>query len=448
MSDLLSRPMIPTETSFEVHPGCRLRGELRVASDKSISHRAIILGALAEGTTVVENLLLGEDVVATIEAFRNMGVVIELDQTTRRVLIKGVGLHGLQAPARPLDMGNSGTAMRLLTGVLCGQRFASTLVGDQSLSIRPMGRILRPLELMGANIQSTGDGCAPLHIDPAADLKGIRYQSPVASAQVKSCLLLAGLYADGETRVQEPACSRDHSERMLRAFGARLECAPHWASVTAGGALRGRQIEVPADISSAAFFMVGASICPGSDVLLKSVGLNPTRSGIIDILASMGANLQLLNERSLGGEPVADIRVCHADLHSVDVSPYRVAAAIDEFPAVFVAAACADGKTTIRGASELRVKESDRIVVMCRALESLGIRVEELPDGAVIHGGQASGGVVASAGDHRCAMALSMLGMVASAPISIVACRNVATSYPDFVEHASSLGLQLKVKAA
>ena len=268
----------------------------------------------------------------------------------------------------------------------------------------------------------------------------------MASAQVKSCLLLAGLYARGETLVREPSCSRDHSERMLRAFGAKLKCGPNWASITAGGELKAQQLEVPADISSAAFFMVGASIRPGSDLLLKSVGINPTRSGVIQILNAMGANIQVLNERLCGAEPMADIRVRHARLQAADVAPQQVATAIDEFPAVFVAAACAVGKTTIRGASELRVKESDRIAVMCTALAALGIDIEELPDGAVIHGGRASGGVVESADDHRCAMALCMLGMVASEPLVIRACRNVATSYPDFVDHARDMGLQLTVE--
>ena len=277
-------------------------------------------------------------------------------------------------------------------------------------------------------------------------MQGIQYSSPVASAQVKSCLLLAGLYARGRTLVKEPGASRDHSERMLAALGARIASGPGWASVTAPRSLTPLEIEVPADISSAAFFMVGACISPGSDVLLKSVGINPTRSGVIEILVSMGANIEVLGCRLLGGEPVADIRVCHSPLRAIAVRPEQVTAAIDEFPALFVAMACAQGQSTVRGASELRVKESDRIAVMSRALRALGINAEELPDGVIIDGGQASGGVVTSGGDHRCAMALGMLGLVTSGLLIIRDCLNVATSYPDFVAHACSLGLQLEVQ--
>src|SRR5690349_4631401 len=356
---------------FTVQPGGALSGEIRVPGDKSISHRAVMLGALAEGTTTVTGFLNGEDCLCTMKAFQAMGVRIEqVSETSLKV--HGAGLEGLKAPARELDLGNSGTSMRLMAGLMSGQKFATTLIGDESLSRRPMQRIIEPLTQMGATIDAD-DGHAPLRIAASKGLKGIRYASPVASAQVKSGVLLAGLYAAGRTEVTEPEASRDHTERMLKAFGVSVEAGPGRAALDGGQRLKGTRIEVPADISSATFFMVGAAIARGSDVTLSGVGVNPTRTGIIEILRRMGADLDVGNERALGGEPVADIRVRGRPLRGIAIGHELVASAIDEFPAVFVAAACAQGVTEITGAAELRVKESDRIQAMCEGLWALGV---------------------------------------------------------------------------
>jgi 3-phosphoshikimate 1-carboxyvinyltransferase len=385
-----------------------------------------------------------------MKAFQHMGVAIERSGETS-LRIHGVGLHGLQAPTQPLDMGNSGTAMRLMCGVLAGQNFASTLVGDDSLSKRPMKRVIAPLAAMGAQIDAAEGGRAPLtvHANTGA-LRGVLYQSPVASAQVKSCLLLAGLYAQGRTQVQEPEASRDHTERMLRAFGVMVEAQPGFAALSGGQTLRAADIQVPADISSAAFFMVGAAISPGSDVTLVDVGINPTRVGIIDILRGMGAQIDVLNERQFGGEPVADICVRGGNLHGMAIDKTLVAAAIDEFPILFVAAACAEGVTTVTGAEELRVKESDRIATMVDGLVALGVQAEAMPDGAVIHGLGASarlgGGVIDSHGDHRVAMSFAMASLRAEGPIEILDCLNVNTSFPGFAELAAGAGLALTVE--
>jgi 3-phosphoshikimate 1-carboxyvinyltransferase len=410
-----------------------------VPGDKSISHRAIMLGAIAEGHTRVSGFLEGEDTLATLAAFRAMGVLIE--RSADRLSIDGVGLHGLRPPVAPLDLGNSGTSMRLLAGLLAGQRFDTTLTGDDSLSRRPMRRVTEPLARMGALIDTSPAGTAPLHIHGGRTLTGIDYVSPVASAQVKSCLLLAGLYASGATRISEPMLSRDHTERMLEAFGCPVRVDKNTVTLQAGGRLGGGDIDVPADISSAAFFVVGAAICPGSDVTLTHVGINPTRTGILSILRAMGADITLLNERRQGGEPVADIRVRYAPLRGVAIAPEVVPAAIDEFPAIFIAAACAAGRTTLSGAEELRVKESDRIAAMAENLRVLGIEAAPTPDGIVITGGQLGEGTVDAHDDHRIAMAFAVAGSRARGPVRILHCANVATSFPGFVELSRSAGL-------
>ncbi|HFC91418.1 MAG TPA: 3-phosphoshikimate 1-carboxyvinyltransferase, partial [Leucothrix mucor] len=360
--------------TFKTNPKGKLIGSVRVTGDKSISHRSIMLGALANGTTEVSGFLNGEDCLATIKAFRAMGVEIE-GPDNGNVILHGVGMQGLKAPDADLDMGNSGTAMRLLTGIMAGQRFASTLVGDSSLSTRPMRRITRPLEQMGASIATGESGTPPLSIQGGHKLTGIHYDLPVASAQVKSAVLLAGLYAKGETSVTEPAVTRDHTERMLRGFGYEVTTDGNRMSLQGGGELTACKIDVPADISSAAFFMVGASIATGSDLTLEHVGVNPTRTGIIDILTLMGADITLSNQKEAGGEPVADIRIRSASLKGIQIPEELVPLAIDEFPALFVAACFAEGQTILTGAEELRVKESDRIQVMADGLLACGADV-------------------------------------------------------------------------
>jgi len=429
--------------TFFVEPGGRLTGKLRVPGDKSISHRSMMLGALAEGVTEVSGFLEGEDSLATLNAFRAMGVVID-GPTHGRVTLHGVGLHGLRAPQGPLYLGNSGTSMRLLAGLLAGQTFDTVMTGDASLSRRPMQRVTTPLALMGAIIEATPEGTAPLTVRGGQTLRGIDYQLPVASAQVKSCLLLAGLYAQGRTRITEPAPTRDHTERMLKGFGYPVMREAATASVTGGGRLRATRIEVPADISSAAFFLVGASIAPGSDLLLEHVGINPTRTGVIDILRLMGADIEVLNAREIGGEPVADLRVRHANLHGIEIPEALVPLAIDEFPALFIAAACASGTTVLTGAAELRVKESDRIQVMADGLTALGVMAQPTPDGIIIEGGPLRGGQVDSHGDHRIAMAFAMAALRTSGPVQIDDCANVNTSFPGFVTLAETTGLAIR----
>jgi len=437
--------MTHSKPSYNVLPGGSLHGELRVPGDKSISHRAVMLGALAEGTTEVSGFLTGEDCLCTMKAFQAMGVRIE--QTGPASLrVHGVGLRGLKVPTAALDLGNSGTSMRLMSGLMVAQPFASTLVGDASLSRRPMKRIIGPLEQMGARIESQ-DGRAPLHFQPVSGLKAISYRSPVASAQVKSGILLAGLYAEGRTEVFEPEASRDHTERMLRAFGVEIEAREGYAAVRGGQTLKATPIAVPADISSAAFFLVGAAIAPGSDVLLTEVGINPTRVGVIEILRRMGADIELRERRQLGGEPVADLRVRGSALRGIDISGELVAAAIDEFPAIFIAAACAQGETVVSGAAELRVKESDRIASMCDGLLALGVSAIAQPDGARIGGGRLRGGVVDSRGDHRIAMSFAVAALRAEQPIRILDCANVNTSFPGFAELAAAAGLRIAVEA-
>ncbi len=428
---------------FVVNPGGNLQGVFRVPGDKSISHRAIMLGAIAEGLTRVNGFLEGEDTLATLAVFKALGVSID-GPSSGQVVINGVGLHGLQAPSRALYLGNSGTSMRLLTGLMAGQGFSVEMTGDVSLSRRPMRRVTVPLSEMGARIEMNDEGTPPLKIQGGQSLQAINYKMPVASAQVKSCLLLAGLYANGTTCVTEPAPTRDHTERMLAGFGYQLKRDTGRVCLEGGGQLRGMLIDVPADISSAAFFMVGATIAEGSNILLEHVGINPTRIGVINILREMGADIRLLNEREVGGEPVADIRVCSSQLHGIEISREQVPLAIDEFPALFIAAACAEGQTILRGAEELRVKESDRIQVMADGLRTLGIVAEPTLDGMVIQGGQFKGGVINSYGDHRIAMAFAMAALCAKEPIIIEDCANVATSFPNFVNLAQVAGIDIK----
>ncbi len=429
---------------FHVQPGGALKGAIRVAGDKSISHRSIMMGSLAEGTTHVSGFLEGEDALATLNAFKAMGVKIE-GPDNGKVVVHGVGMQGLQQPQASLDVGNSGTSMRLMSGLLAGQAFSTTLIGDESLTKRPMKRVTDPLALMGAKIETTETGTSPLNISPVAALKGIDYDMPMASAQVKSCLLLAGLYAEGETWVTEPAPTRDHTERMLQGFGYEVMQDGPRRGVKGGGKLTACDIDVPADISSAAFFLVGASIAEGSDLTLQHVGMNPTRDGVINILRLMGADIEVSNERVIGGEPVADLRVRSAKLKGIQIPEDQVPLAIDEFPALFVAAACAEGETILTGAEELRVKESDRIQVMADGLIALGVDAKPTPDGIVIQGGSIGGGSVDSHGDHRIAMSFAMAALRATGDISIDDCANVNTSFPGFVELAASVGLKVSV---
>lgn len=427
---------------YIVHPGGVIQGELRVPGDKSISHRSIMLGALAEGTTKVTGFLEGEDALATLAAFRAMGVDI-IGPDKGNVTIHGVGMHGLKAPEKDLYLGNSGTSMRLLSGLLSAQAFDVTLTGDKSLSGRPMKRVTDPLALMGAEIE-TVDGKPPLKIHGGKKLKAIDYDLPMASAQVKSCLLLAGMYADSKTSVTEPAPTRDHTERMLGGMGYAVEKQGSTVSIQGGGKLTATDIDVPADISSATFFMVAAAIAPGSDVTLKHVGINPTRIGVINILNLMGADISLSNERETGGEPVADIRVKYTPLKGIQIPEEQVPLAIDEFPALFIAAACAEGQTVLTGAEELRVKESDRIQVMADGLETLGIDAKPTEDGIVIEGGVIGSGEVDSHGDHRIAMSFAIAALQAGGSIQINDCANVATSFPGFVELATDAGLNIE----
>ncbi|WP_028079028.1 3-phosphoshikimate 1-carboxyvinyltransferase [Solimonas soli] len=436
--------MSSSSLTFCAYPGGRLAGTLRVPGDKSISHRSIMFGALADGETTVEGFLTGEDCLCTMKAFQMMGVRIERTGETS-LRIRGAGLHGLKSPDGPLDLGNSGTSMRLMAGLLSGQTFTGTLVGDASLSRRPMKRIIAPLEQMGARIESN-DGKAPLNILPHRKLHAISYRSPVASAQIKSGILLAGLYADGKTEVFEPEASRDHTERMLRAFGVRVEARPGYAALEGGQPLRATHVRVPADISSAAFFMVGAAIVPGSEIVLSEVGVNPTRTGIIDVLRAMGADIELLNPRQFGDEPVADIRVRGRGLTGVKIGKELVAAAIDEFPIIFIAAAFAKGETVVEGAEELRVKESDRIQSMCDGLRALGVSAIALPDGMRVAGGRMRGGTVDARGDHRIAMSFAIAALRAEQPITILDCANVNTSFPGFAALARRAGLDLRVR--
>jgi len=402
----------------------------------------VILASLADGRSVIHDLLESADVLATITAFRRLGVRMEgpKDSTLR---IDGVGLRGLSAPGGILDMGNSGTAMRLMAGVLAGQNFAATLVGDRSLSQRPMERIIDPLTRMGADIGSSVDGTPPLEIRPVDKLRGLDYSVPIPSAQVKSAVLLAGLYASGTTCVRESAVTRDHTERMLVGFKYSGYLYDHPAMLDGGGSLSACDVIVPGDLSSAAFFLVGATISEGSSVRLENIGVNRTRSGILEILESMGADIRLESNRMICGEEVADLVVRYSPLHGISIDPKLVSRSIDEFPAIAIAAACAKGSTTIRGAEELRVKETDRIKAIVKGLRALGIQVVELEDGMVITGGQLYGGEVNSCQDHRIAMAFSVAGAATKGNVHIEDCDNVETSFPNFVTEAAGSGLNI-----
>ncbi len=433
--------------NYRAKPGGKVTGEIRVPGDKSISHRSIMLGSLAEGMTEVTGFLEGEDSLATLQAFRDMGVVIE-GPSNGRVVIHGVGLNGLKKPVNALYLGNSGTSMRLLCGLLAGQPFDVTLTGDESLSKRPMERVAAPLRQMGAVVETAEGGRPPLRIKGGQQLRGIDYPLPMASAQVKSCVLLAGLYAEGTTRTTEPAPTRDHTERMLSGFGCPVQRDGAKATISGGARLQATNIDVPADISSATFFMVAASIAPGSDIILTHVGINPTRVGAINILQMMGADIELSNIHEVGGEPVADIRVRYAPLEGINIPADQVPLAIDEFPALFIAAACAKGETVLTGAEELRVKESDRIQAMADGLNALGISAKPTADGIVIQGGEIGGGEVDSFDDHRIAMSFAVASLRAQGEIKIDNCNNVATSFPGFVALANSLGMSITEESA
>jgi 3-phosphoshikimate 1-carboxyvinyltransferase len=429
---------------YIVQPASGVRGELNLPGDKSISHRALMLGGIADGVTEISGFLASEDCLSTLSALRAMGVRIEQPQPTE-VRVHGAGRDGLTGAAGVLDVGNAGTAIRLLMGLLAGQSFDSTLIGDSSLMRRPMERVARPLRSMGAQID-TVDGKPPVRIHGGAALKAIDYAMPMASAQVKSAVLLAALYADGLTRVQEPAPTRDHTERMLRAFGVDVAQQPGSVALRGGQRLKACQVHVPADFSSAAFFLVAGCLGAADGLLLRSVGINPTRTGLLEMLKLMGAQIEL---RPCGGprgdEPVADIYVRKSPLRGIRVPESLVPLAIDEFPAFFIAAAAAQGETVVTGAGELRVKETDRLAVMAAGLATMGARCELLADGIRIEGGAPlRGGYIDSDGDHRIAMAFSIASLLASGPLEIDDVANVATSFPGFAGLARAAGLTLQ----
>ena len=434
---------MPQSPHWIAGAGQPLRGSLDIPGDKSISHRAVMFAALADGVSTIDGFLEGEDTRATAAIFARMGVRIETPSASRRI-VHGVGVDGLQAPDGPLDCGNAGTGMRLLAGLLAAQPFDSVLVGDASLSKRPMRRVTTPLALMGARIDTRDDGTPPLHIHGGQALAGIDYALPVASAQVKSAVLLAGLYAHGETSVTEPHPTRDYTERMLSAFGVQIEFSPGLARLRGGQRLRATDVAVPADFSSAAFFLVAASIVPGSQLRLRAVGLNPRRTGLLHALRLMGADIVEENPAIHGGEPVADLVVRHAPLHGIEVPQALVPDMIDEFPALFVAAACAQGPTVVSGAAELRVKESDRLAAMAGGLRSLGLGVDETPDGATVHPGPLQAGRIESHGDHRIAMAFAVAAQRAHGQVRVEDVANVATSFPGFDALARGCGFGLE----
>jgi 3-phosphoshikimate 1-carboxyvinyltransferase len=426
---------------YQVAPAARVSGEVTVPGDKSISHRSLMLGGIATGDTRISGFLASEDCLATLGALRALGVSIERPEATR-VIVHGVGAGGLHGTAAPLDMGNAGTAMRLSMGLLAGMPFASTLIGDASLMRRPMERVAGPLRQMGAQI-TTHDGRPPVQLHGGRELTGIDYAMPMASAQVKSAVLLAGLSAKGRTRVTEPAPTRDHTERMLAAFGVRVEREAGAASMVGGQPLTGTNIEVPADFSSAAFFLVAGALAAHDGLWLRNVGINPTRTGLLDMLQLMGARIAV-HPHAGSGEPIADLQVHASPLRGIEVPEHLVPLSIDEFPVFFIAAACAEGETVVRGAEELRVKESDRLAAMAAGLATLGVEHTLLPDGIRIRGGRGfGGGTIDSHGDHRIAMAFAVASLKARDPIRILDVANVATSFPGFVELAQSVGIRI-----
>jgi len=428
---------------FLVMPSTVGDATVTVPGDKSISHRALMMGSIAEGSTDITGFLAGEDCLATLQAMSAMGVDIEQASATQ-ITVHGVGPHGLQTPKGPLNLGNSGTAMRLMAGLLSGQAFETVLTGDESLTSRPMLRIITPLQQMGARIESD-DGRPPLRIRGGAELRAIDYELPMASAQVKSAVLLAGMYAEGTTSVIEPAVTRDHTERMLGSMGVSVETRGNHIAMEGGQVPRGCSIQVPSDLSSAAFVILAALIADNAAVLIENVGVNPTRAGVIDILQSMGADISLENPRLLGQEPVADIHVRSSELQGGPVDPALVSLAIDEFPVLFAAAATARGRTTFTGIGELRMKESDRIAAMAQGLRTLGIDVDESEDGAVVHGGTLTGGTVDSRGDHRIAMSLAVAASVAEAAVTVSNVSAVDTSFPGFHDCIKSLGIEIEI---
>lgn len=432
----------PAGRTFQLEPATALNGTVKVPGDKSMSHRSIMFGSIAHGVTEVQGFLEGEDSLHTLEAFQAMGVRIERGGAGE-VTLHGRGVEALTAPQAPIYLGNSGTGMRLLTGLLAGMGIPAILTGDASLSGRPMRRIVDPLSQMGASIFTGDNGTPPLDIRKVAQLTGIEYTCPMASAQVKSSVLLAGLHASGTTTVHEPAITRDHTERMLRGFGVDVEVDGLTASVRGGQRLTATSLTVPGDISSSAFFLVGASMSPGSQLTLPGVGMNPSRTGVIDILRLMGADIRITNERITGGEPVADLVVTGGKLKGIHVPEELVSLAIDEFPALFVAAAGAEGETIVTGAEELRVKETDRIQVMADGLRALGGDITDTPDGARIQGKRLTGGTADSCGDHRTAMSFAMASLICDGPITVLDCDNVNTSFPGFARIAGTAGLNI-----
>ena len=423
---------------MKIMPKKHLSGEILVPGDKSISHRAVMLGAIAEGTTTIHGFLPGADCLSTIECFRQLGISINREESC--VTVEGKGLHGLRAGESLLFVGNSGTTMRLMSGLLAGQEFDSTLDGDASIRRRPMDRVIRPLTMMGGDIRGEeGKGTAPLRIH-GVPLHGISYASPVASAQVKSAVLLAGLYAEGETSVTEPALSRDHTERMLTAFGAKVKRDGYTVAVESGPRLISRELLVPGDISSAAYFIAAGLLSKSGELLIKNVGVNPTRDGILRTAEAMGGKLVRINEREASGEPVCDLLVKNSALKGTEICGELIPTLIDEIPIIAVMAACAEGETLIRDAGELRVKESDRIDSIVTALTSLGVEAEALPDGMRIKGSGISSGEIDSKGDHRIAMAFSVAGLSAEGPVTIRGAECVSISYPGFFEDLNRLG--------
>lgn len=429
--------------SFIATPSDAVNGDIIIPGDKSISHRSIMFGSMADGITRVSGFLPGDDCLATMKAFKAMGVNINGPDKNNDVIIHGVGIDGLQAPKEMINIGNSGTSIRLMSGILAGQNFSSSMAGDSSLNKRPMMRVVNPLKQMGANISAAVDGTPPIVVEGNSQLTGIDYELPMASAQVKSCVLLAGLFAEGTTTVTEPGITRDHTERMLQAFGYDVKTNGNKVSLIGGGRLTACDINVPGDISSATFFIIAGLIAKQGTLTLRNVGMNPTRIGVLNIAKQMGGNIEIINQRTAGAEPVADLIIHASQLHGIDIEEADVPLAIDEFPAIFIAAACAKGVTRLRNAEELRVKESDRIQAMADGLQILGVQCSVVADGIDIHGGEIGAGTVNSQDDHRIAMAFAISSLRANGTITILDCENVATSFPSFVSLANEVGLNI-----
>lgn len=432
-----------TTLTFKAKPSNSVSGDITIPGDKSISHRSIMFGSMADGVTHVSGFLPGEDCLATMKAFQAMGVKIEGPDENNNVVVYGKGIDGLTAPKEPLNVGNSGTSIRLLSGILAGQPFASEMAGDSSLNKRPMMRVVNPLKLMGANLSANDDGTPPIKVHGKEELSGIDYLLPMASAQVKSCVLLAGMFANGTTTVTEPGITRDHTERMLKAFGYPVTTEGSKVTIEGGHRLTACDINVPGDISSATFFIIAGLIAKQGSLTLRNVGMNPTRIGVLNIVKQMGANIEIINERQAGAEPVADLIVHASSLQGIDIKESDVPLAIDEFPAIFIAAACANGTTRLRNAEELRVKESDRIQAMADGLEILGVDCTVVSDGIDIVGGDIGEGTVNSQDDHRIAMAFAISSLRSNGTIVILDCENVATSFPGFVRLANQVGMNI-----